>query len=162
MHHYCRAILYTHRAELAGVPRQQERFLYERASKDYLYSLDNSAADMPLVPEILVRLGEAYLKIGQTSDAQAAFERARRVKPDYWPAYSRWIEVLISLNLRTQARDLATEGLSHAPDSAVLQRQFKALGGDPSLIKAVAVAGDASPSGAGSPRATESPASAPK
>ena len=144
MHHYCRALLYVRQAESAGTDANTRRFLYGRAKSDYVYTLNNSAPDMVLVPEILVRLGEAHLKLGEISDAFSAFERSRQMKPDYWPAYSRWIDVLIGLNKRKEARELAGIGLEYCPGCEVLRNQFKSLGGDPSKVVPRAVAPAAS------------------
>lgn len=130
IHHYCYALANVRRAESAGVSAQVRSHLYLKATQDYIYTLNNSAADMVLVPEILVRLGEAHLKLGDPGQAFSAFEKARQKKPDYWPAYSRWVEVLMRLNKRNEARDLAELGLRHAPNSEVLRQQFDAMGGD--------------------------------
>lgn len=158
IHHYCYAMAHVRQAEMAGVTQQQRKFIYGRAIKDYLYTLDNSAPDMVLVPEILVRLGEAYLKVGDTANAYSAFEKARRVKPDYWPAYSRWVDVLIKSNLRKEALALARQGLAHAPASEVLRRQYISLGGDPSKVVAIVAV---SPLAASAPEAAASAPLAP-
>ena len=134
IHHYCRALTYVQQAESAGSNPTQRRFLYGRAKSDYFYTLNNSDPDMIIVPEILVRLGEAHLKLGEIAEAYAAFEQARQKKPDYWPAYSRWVDVLVGLNKRREARELAERGLEFCPSCAVLQEKFKTLGGDPSKI----------------------------
>ena len=160
IHHYCYALAHVRGAEEAGVTPQQRNFIYGRAIQDYVYTLNNSAPDMVLVPEILVRLGEAYLKVGDTANAFSAFEKARRVKPDYWPAYSRWVSVLIKSNLRSEALALARQGLAHAPASEVLRRQYTSLGGDPSKVVAVV---DTAPPAASAPEpaASEPAASSP-
>ena len=163
IHHYCYALAHVRGAEEAGVTPQERKFIYGRAIQDYLYTLNNSAPDMVLVPEILVRLGEAYLKVGDTANAYSAFEKARRVKPDYWPAYSRWVSVLIKSNLRSEALALARQGLAHAPASEVLRRQYTSLGGDPSKVVAVVDAAPSAPPAASAPEpaASEPAASTP-
>jgi tetratricopeptide (TPR) repeat protein len=163
IHHYCYALAHVRRAEEAGVSDQQRKFIYGRAIKDYLYTLNNSAPDMVLVPEILVHLGDAYLKVGEVGNADAAFAKARRIKPDYWPAYSRWVDVLIKLKLKKDAYALVRQGLAHAPDSEVLRRQFVSLGGDLSSVAAAspaASAASAATKAASAPEAAASAASA--
>ena len=100
IHHYCYALAHVRQAEEAGLTPQERKFIYGRAIQDYVCTLNNSAPDMVLLPEILVRMGEAYLKVGSTADAYPFFEMARRIKPDHWSAYSRWIDVLVRSSLR--------------------------------------------------------------
>ena len=161
IHHYCYAMAHVRQAEMAGVTQPQRKFIYGRTIPDYLYTLNNSAPDMVLVPEILVRLGEAYLKVGDTANAYSAFEKARQVKPDYWPAYSRWVDVLIKSNLRKDALALARQGLAHAPASEVLRRQYISLGGDPSKVVAVVAASPPAAASAPEPAASAPGAPAP-
>jgi tetratricopeptide (TPR) repeat protein len=160
IHHYCYALAAVRRADEAGIPDRQRRFIYGRAIQDYLYALNNSAPDMVLAPEILVHLGDAYLKVGQVSDADAAFAKARRIKPDYWPAYSRWVDVMIKLKLNKGAYALARQGLAHAPDSEILRRQFVSLGGDPASVAAAAPAASAASAATAAASAPEPAASA--
>jgi hypothetical protein len=56
------------------------------------------------------------------------------MKPDYWPAYSDWAEVLIKAGQKPLAKVIIQTGLEHAPDSKVLQDQFRLLGGNPAAI----------------------------
>lgn len=154
IHHYCRAQQYVRQAEAAAGSPQQRRYLYGKAKQDYIYALNNSGPDMILAPEILVRLGEAHIKLGEPGEAYSAFERARQKKPDYWPAYSRWVDVLMGLKMRKEARELAGQGLAYSPDSETLIRQYKALGGDPASVVRAALPPPPAASGATAAPAT--------
>ena len=160
IHHYCYALANVRRADAGGMSPQMRNHLYFKATQDYLYTINNSAADMVLVPEILVRLGEAHLKLNDLGQAYDAFERARQKKPDYWPAYSRWVDVLIRINKRKEAHDLAEVGLRHAPQSEVLRKQFESVGGDPTKVIRVEASRPKAQSTDAGTRAPEGPAPA--
>jgi tetratricopeptide (TPR) repeat protein len=140
MHHYCRALLSMNRAKVSGVTQAQRTALWLNAESDYRYVLNNCRPTMPLMPEVLVRLGELHLEMGKMDEAYTDFAQARDLKPDYWPAYSRWVDVLTKLNKRGEARALAEAGLAQAPGSEVLRQQVRTLGGDPDRIVSAASA----------------------
>jgi tetratricopeptide (TPR) repeat protein len=103
------------------VNAQQRRFLWERSISEYQYMISNSKPTMVLLPEIYFKMGESYLELGRLSDAQLAFESARTLKPDYWPAYTRWIDELLKLKQFATAREVAEEGLRQLPDHPELR-----------------------------------------
>ncbi len=85
----------------------------------------NSKPTMPLLPEILLKLGESYLQLDRPAEAHAAFEESRRLKPDYWPAYTRWIDHLLKHKQFGPARELAEEGLQHVPQHPELRARLE-------------------------------------
>ena len=120
-HHYCRGLRDVHFARTAVVSAQHRRFLWERSIGEYQYMIRNSKPTMPLLPEIFFKMGESYLELGRLADAQLAFESARKLKPDYWPAYTRWIDELLKLKQFATAREVAEEGLRQLPDHPELR-----------------------------------------
>jgi tetratricopeptide (TPR) repeat protein len=136
-HHYCYALANVRRAEAAGVDAQRRTYLYKKAVADYYYTIVNSPSDLPLLPEIYTRMGEAYLRLNDLANAATAFGRAQELKPAYWPAYVRWIDVLIKLKRLNDAADLALRGLRHAPNSEDLRQRYIAAGGDPARLSAL-------------------------
>jgi hypothetical protein len=110
------------------------------AINDYFYVINNAPRDFVLAPEIYLRIGEARINLAQFGLAQDAFSTARELKPDYWPAYVRWIDHLIKTNQKAPAKDLAAEGLRHAPASTELKERYQRLGGDPGKIEPAKVA----------------------
>lgn len=131
MHHYCRALNLVHRAQSPGLSKNAKGGFLESARGDYEYVVRNAAPSMSLMPEVLLRYGELHLMLGELDAAQQDFARARTLKPDYWPAYTRWIDVQIQLKLVDQARALAKLGLQHSPGNPELQRRFVQTGGKP-------------------------------
>ena len=149
MHHYCYALRDMRQATEAGASPSRKTYLYLRAVGDLMYVVNNCQPSMPLFPEVYLKLGEVYLLQGNVVDAKVAFERARLIRPDYWPAYTRWIDVLVPLKLHKEAKALAEEGLRHAPDAEPLRQAFIRLGGNPAAVKPAATAAAAAPPNAG-------------
>lgn len=151
MHHYCWGLRDMRRMEGAGVTQADRVFLQGRAISEFSYVINNCATTMPLLPEVFLKIGEVYLMQGNLPAAQDAFERSRALKPDYWPAYDRWIGVLVGLKRYDTARALAEEGLKHSPNEPNLRARLASIRG-----AATARAGDkhkraAKPSAASAP-----------
>jgi tetratricopeptide (TPR) repeat protein len=134
MHHYCWALINLRRAQMAGVTPTTRKYLLQEVIADCIYVIRNSGPDFIMLPEIYTRLGDTQLLVGDPASAQDAFEKARMAKPDYWPAYTHWADVLVKINSKAQAKKLVAEGLRHAPDAKPLQEKYKSLGGDPAEI----------------------------
>jgi len=135
LHHYCWAQITMMRSRKAGVPAHIRQGMRESAAADYIYVIQNSQPDFILLPEIYTRLGEVDLLLGLTLKANEAFAQARRLKPDYWPAYSSWAEYLMQTGKRPEALTVVVTGLQHSPDAKVLREQFRLLGGKPSDVR---------------------------
>jgi tetratricopeptide (TPR) repeat protein len=134
MHHYCWAMIGLHRAQAAGVSAMDKKWLIKSAVEDYRFVIVNSTPDFVLLPDVYTRMGEAQLLMGDSGAAYDSFMHAREIKPDYWPPYIRWADVLIKINNKSEAKKLIEEGLRHAPDAKPLLDKYLALGGDPNAI----------------------------
>jgi tetratricopeptide (TPR) repeat protein len=127
-HHYCRGLRAVNYARFGVLPSVERRQVWEAAIGEYDYMIRASRADMVLMPEIFTRRGEALIQMGDLVTAQGSFERARALKPDYWPAYTGWVDHLVKLNQTAQARTLLEEGLRHMPDQPELTKRLEQLG----------------------------------
>jgi tetratricopeptide (TPR) repeat protein len=141
LHHYCRGM----RAELllTSIPdlNPRERLtLNERIVDEMQYIISTCQPTMRLMPEVLIKKGDAHLRMGQLPLASEAFEQSRRLKPDYWPAYTRWADVLISLKQFDRARALIEEGLANAPGEPQLLERLRLAGGTPRPAQRAAAA----------------------
>jgi tetratricopeptide (TPR) repeat protein len=134
MHHYCWAQIGMNRALKAGISPQRRKSLWENARADYLYVINNTPPDFIMLPEIYSRIGEVELLLAEPEKANAAFTRARELKPDYWPAYSHWAEYLIRIGRRPEALKIVTAGLQQSPGARVLLEQYRVLGGKASAL----------------------------
>lgn len=144
LHHYCWGLIHLRRSQAPGLTPAARQGMVQAAVSDYLYVVQKSPTDFPLAPEIYLRIGEAELLLGRSTSASEFFQRARALKPDYWPAYTRWIDLLIKTKQTALAKELAAEGLRHAPTSRELISRYKTLGGDPSAVVPARVAAAAS------------------
>jgi len=135
MHHYCWALVNFNRSMKAGIPADKRRSMWEDILNDYMYVINNTPPDFVMLPEVLTRAGEVELLLQRPNNANALFQRARALKPDYWPAYSRWVEFLIKTGKRNEALEIVTAGLEHAPKAKVLLEQQRILGGKQAVRK---------------------------
>lgn len=140
LHHYCWGLVNVRRALAAGVPPRVRSHLLATALNDYEYTLQNSTPDFVLLPEIYLRVAEAHALLNNQVAANAAYRRARSIKPDYWPAYLQDAQLLVKLGLNTEAKRLLAEGLSRVPGNRQMQDLYRKLGGDPKAIVPMAAA----------------------
>ncbi|MBI5256401.1 MAG: tetratricopeptide repeat protein [Burkholderiales bacterium] len=168
MHHYCWALVNMKRAQSGGMSRQARDALMNTVVDDMNFVLRNAGDDFIMRPEVLMRMGDALRLMGQLPRAIEAYMAATRSKPDYWPAYQRWAELLVELKSPDQARRVLAEGLGQAPDAPTLQSAYRQLGGDPATIArrpapaaAAPAAAPAAASAASVPAAAASEAPAP-
>jgi tetratricopeptide (TPR) repeat protein len=137
------------RAQAPTLTPQQKRYLYLKAISDYNYVVRNALPTMALMPEVHYKLGELHLAMENVGLASESFNRSRNLKPDYWPSYTRWADVLASLKRYDDALALVREGLRHAPDNNELLKRaakFEAAGGRAApLGKVAAVSPPAAP-----------------
>ena len=134
MHHYCSGMVFARRAEAYSKSSPDRGYNYLEAVQEFRYTINQLAKDFVLLPEIYTRLGEVEAKLRDFGAAYGSYLRAREIKPDYWPAYAQWAQVLIDSGQKAEAKKLVQAGLEYSPDAAKLIEQFKLLGGDPTKI----------------------------
>ena len=127
MHHYCRGLRDMVRLQRAGLSMRDRDFLTGRAINEFEYIINNCKSTMPLMPEVYLKKGEMHVMRNELPAASNAFEISRKLKPDYWPAYDRWIAVLIGLQQFDTARALAQEGLVYSPNQTNLKARLAAI-----------------------------------
>ena len=160
VHHYCYALFNLRRSELEPDP-QKRRFLLEKVVGDYNYMIRNSSPQMIIMPEILLRMGDVQLLLGNISAGLEAYGRVMQLKPDYWPAYSRWADTLAKVNNRKEALVILERGIANAPQSAELRAQYRALGGSSSKLEAMRASAPAAVAGGAAASASAAAGSAP-
>jgi tetratricopeptide (TPR) repeat protein len=161
LHHYCYGLIYRDRLLRRTITIPARRtFTVGQMIAEYYFVIQNTGPDFILLPEVWVRIGEGELMRENIGAAHDAFREARRLRPDYWPAYTLWAEVLMRARAPEKARQVLAEGLSHAPDSRELLEAYRAAGGDPARLpprRAIAAAATPAPV-----EAAPAPASAPR
>lgn len=134
LHHSCWAKIALMRSYRSGISPQKRNSLLESAIADYSFVLKRAGPDFVLLPEIYTNIGDLELQLQRYKRANDAFELARKVKPDYWPAYSHWADYLIKSGKKEEARALLKTGLEYSPQAKVLIESYKQLGGNPSEV----------------------------
>jgi tetratricopeptide (TPR) repeat protein len=129
VHHYCWALINANRAMQGTVSRSERDFMLTGAIADCIYVLENSAPDFPLRPEILLRMGQYYVMVGNLAEAMDKFEVARKIKSDYWPIYLEISKINVTLGRREVAAEVLRAGLSKVPDEPNLTNALAELGG---------------------------------
>lgn len=129
IHHYCRGLRDMMFARTLSLRPEHKRALWERSVQEIDYVIKKNPPTLVLMPELYYRRGEAMIELGQLNEAQVAFEKSRGLKPDYWPAYTRWADFLIDAKRPDEARGLLEEGLKQAPDSVELKQRLARLSG---------------------------------
>lgn len=130
IHHYCRGMVAAMQAQKLGKNDLGRHRLYRRAIAEYDFILGNSGAkSFVLLPEIFVRRAEAAVQVEDWGLANESYAEARGLKPDYWPAFLGWAEVLAKAGERSEARALLLQGLTHSPTAEPLRRLYVQVGG---------------------------------
>lgn len=130
MHHHCLGILKIRRSSQPGVAAHLRRGLLESAVDEFNYVIEHSTPNFVMLPEVFRMRGDTLLKLGRLSEAGNSYADARRIKPDYAPAYINWADALVSTGLRKTAVTLLEDGLRAAPDSKELRASYAKVGGN--------------------------------
>lgn len=133
IHHYCEGMLLATSAQKISGDLHSRRVTLRRAIAEYDFILGYPPEELqkfPLWPEMLLKRAEAAVMLEDWTLAYSSFELARQVKPDYWPAYVGWAEVLVKSNLKKDALALLKQGLLVSPTAEPMRRLYAKLGGD--------------------------------
>lgn len=130
VHHHCWGLIKVRRATAPGVAPPIRTGLLKAAIGDYQYVVRHSDRSFVLLPDIYLKMGEAYLLLGDIANAATAFTEARQLRPDFWPAYAGWAEALYKSGNRAGALIHLEEGMRHSPNARELQQQYQRYGGD--------------------------------
>lgn len=130
MHHYCWGLIKMRRATSGAVSAEVRLGLLRNIVGEMEYVIDNSTPDFVMLPDVYLRMGEAYLLLKQVGQAAEAFNESRRRRPDYPPPYLRWAELLATIGKKKEALAHLEIGLRHAPASPELRAQHTRLGGN--------------------------------
>lgn len=134
MHHHCWALIDFHRALRSGISDAERLHLRRRALGGFRYVIMNGPEDFILLPEILTWVGRSEMLLRNAKGSATAFNQAIEIKPDYWPAYYHFAELLNRKGQRKEAFEITKRGLSHSPRAKPLLLLFGELGGKPSDI----------------------------
>lgn len=135
MHHYCWAIINLSRIQRPGTSEMVKRSVREEALGDLNFVLEHGERSSVVMPEVLTKMGDVQVALGNIREANDAYAEARSLRRDYWPAYYQWADYLQRTGRKIEARKLVEEGLSYAPGNKSLELLLVALGGNPGAVK---------------------------
>lgn len=127
IHHYCRGLKAAQKARNPLISAQQRASLYDSVVKEAAYVVERAPADFVLLPEIYLRMGQAMLGKGDVGSALEFFDKSRRVRPDYWPAYVELARTNLLLGRRGDAVAALKSGLQSSPEEANLKQALDRL-----------------------------------
>ena len=123
-HHYCFALMKTHRAVLLARDHQVRLAYLNDTLREFNYVLERATPDYVLLPEVLTKKAENLVRLGKGPLAVEDLERAIEVKADYWPAYAQLADYYRDAGQKAKAREALERGLAAAPDTPALKRRL--------------------------------------
>lgn len=129
LHHYCWGLVKMRRAGAPGLPKELRHGELANAIGDFQYVVNNSTSRFVLLPEIFLKMGDAYVLLDNFGAAQEAYANARGQKSDYWPAYVRWAEVLLKIGKKQDALSHLEECLRINASEPALRAAYTRMGG---------------------------------
>jgi tetratricopeptide (TPR) repeat protein len=131
MHHYCWALVNIQRSSAPGQSPEDRAFKIHSAIADYYYIVEIAPPDFVLLPEVFYLIGEAHVMVNEYAQATEAYQKARRIKADYWPPYEGQAKVLDKVGLKAEALAVLEDGLRIMPGEVRLLSLYARLGGSP-------------------------------
>lgn len=130
VHHHCWGLIKMRRALAPGVSPPIRRGGLEGAIADFQYVIAHTAPDFRILPEVYLRMGDAFVQLQNYGAARDAYTMARQKKPDYWPACVNWAEALLKIGSKRDALKHLSECLAVTPEAPALRSAYQRLGGD--------------------------------
>jgi len=131
MHHYCAGLIKANRATLLARDRDTRQFLLNDAVIEYDYVITRVPETYILLPEILMKKGEALLLLNRGPVGVYYLEQAIELKPDYWPPYVKLADYYQNSGNLRKARETLEAGIAKAPDAQALVRRLESISGKP-------------------------------
>ncbi|MDP2833083.1 MAG: hypothetical protein Q8Q28_07280 [Pseudomonadota bacterium] len=130
VHHYCDCVRFTNRAFASlGKNKQAVSYNLGEAMGGCNYVISHATPGFSLLPEIFLQKGVIYSLQGQDSLAAAEYLKALSGNNKLVKAYSGMADFFIQKHDQKKALEIITTGLQNNPESKVLQRMYKELGG---------------------------------
>jgi tetratricopeptide (TPR) repeat protein len=121
MHHYCWALQTSNPARLAADAPDIRRHDLLLAIGDFDYVIERAPKDFSLLPEIHTKKGEALIRMNRAAEGILEFQRAIKLKADYWQAYAAMSDYYKETGQPAKAREALDQGLSVAPNAKALK-----------------------------------------
>jgi len=127
IHHYCWALIHVFRSKQPGLAPVLRDGMLEQAIDDHFYVIHLAPPGMVLLPELYYLVGDLQRQLRQYGAAIDSFNRSRAEKPDYWPPYVGYADILLLSNQRAEAKAILEAGLKLMPDEPALKNRLARL-----------------------------------
>ncbi len=145
IHHYCRGLNNYRIAHWQGRGSRDFRARVNAFIGECDFVINYAKPGFPLLPEVLTKMGQAYVDLEQWDLALIKFEEAKSVKRDYWPPYKYAAEIYHKGGQNEIARELLEKAFHYSKGLAdVRELYLKAGGKSETLDKVLAESNPAS------------------
>lgn len=128
-HHWCDCVRFRHRALKAIGNKAAVTHNLNEAIGGCDYVISHVSPGSRILPKVHVDKGRALKLRGDDGAATLEFQRALALNPREVNAYSELSLLQEARGQKSAARETATLGLRHNPDSKLLQKRYLELGG---------------------------------
>jgi tetratricopeptide (TPR) repeat protein len=128
VHHYCSGLNYINHAHGTFDKKIRARLL-ETSLGAFQYMEDKARPSFVLMPEILVKKGDALRLLDRKVEAAQYYHKALRLNPRHVPAYRALSNLYVAEGRTREARELMAYGLRANPGNKSLQRWLRELEG---------------------------------
>jgi tetratricopeptide (TPR) repeat protein len=124
LHHYCAGLAFIMRADRFDSSRG---YYLSRAVNEISYMINAARPGFALLPKMLVERGGVYEKQNDIAKASADYLEAKKIKPNYTPAYAAISDMYKKSGDVENAHKILEEGLAVMPNSKMLKRRLKII-----------------------------------
>jgi tetratricopeptide (TPR) repeat protein len=127
MHHYCWALQTSNRAAFESTTREEKIRWLTDSIGDLDYVIQRAPLDFPMLPDVLSKKGDVLIRLDRAGEGMLEFQRAIKVKPEYWQAYAAMSDFYKETGQIAKAREWLEKGLSAAPNAKALKERSAQL-----------------------------------
>lgn len=128
-HHWCDCVRFRYRAVRSIGDRDSFRYNSGQALQGCDYVIGAVRPGSRILPKVHVDKGRVLKLRGETRAATQEFQRAISLEPREINAYSELSLLLEEGGQKVAARETVALGLQHNPESKLLQKRYRELGG---------------------------------
>lgn len=130
-HHYCYALLWSNRANLDLIQKEDSQIagLLADALGDFGFVLNASKPGCALLPDIYTKIGEIQMQVDKPGEAEANFKKALEIAHGYPQAFMGLSDLFESQGQTDKSIAVLHEGLKVNPQSNALKKKLARIEG---------------------------------
>lgn len=151
IHHYCWALHYTNLYHRRVSDPKRASYL-SNALSDIDYVLKGARPEFKLLAEIETKKATIFKLMGRESEAVQLLTRVTQTSPTYVGAYQQLSDFYADRKQKSKALEVVEAGLAQVPESKLLRRRYKELGGTKPLPELPAAPVESAPESQSGPQ----------